>query len=113
LYISAEEFQQHCQPTRPCCLLLDVHLPGMSGLELLSRLHQTNCAIPVILMTESLEERILTQAQNSGSFAFFPKPFNINALLDGIQSARQQSAADPSETDNSAKSDSGHFIVPD
>jgi len=112
LYTSAEDFQQRCSLTRPGCLLLDVHLPGMSGVELLSILHQIDCPTPVILMTESLQEHVLEQAQNSNAFAFFPKPFNIRALLAGIRSALKQSDTDPAKSNDPAKSDSGDFARP-
>lgn len=92
LYASAEEFREHCRSLPPGCLLLDLHLPGMSGLELLSELQRTGNTVPVILMTESLDERLLRRADQSGSFACFPKPFNIKALLAGIRSALDRSA---------------------
>lgn len=112
LYVSAEEFQQHCQPTCPGCVLLDVQLPGISGLQLLAWMRESRWSIPVILMTESLDEQLFGESRNANAFAFFPKPFNIKALLESIRSALEQGTLQQPNRMRSNPADSGDRSTP-
>jgi len=95
---SADAFWQMVEsgwvPTQTCCLLLDVRMPGMSGLALFERLverglHQT---MPVIFLTGHGDVPTAVDAVKRGAFDFCEKPFSDNALVDRIEQALAQSA---------------------
>lgn len=67
------------------CLICDLHLPAMSGLDLLAELRRRNCGIPVILMTAFDERGLHQRALESGAAAYLAKPFPGTALLKSIQ----------------------------
>jgi two-component system response regulator DctR len=95
---SAEAFeamlQGGFQPAQPCCLLLDVRMPGMSGLALFEKLaerklHQT---MPVIFLTGHADVPTAVDMVKRGAFDFCEKPFSDNALVDRIEQALRRSA---------------------
>ncbi len=69
------------------CLVIDVHMPGMSGLQLQSRLAGAGYRIPIIFITARPDERTREQALEAGAVDFLNKPFGAEALLSGIRSA--------------------------
>lgn len=69
------------------CLVLDVQMPGMNGLQLQSHLAAAGYRIPIIFITAYADERIRAQALEAGAVAFLNKPFGEEALLKGIHSA--------------------------
>jgi FixJ family two-component response regulator len=69
------------------CLLLDVHLGGMSGIELRCHLRASGCTVPVIFMTAINDKATRMQAQRAGCIAFLHKPFAANLLLGAIAQA--------------------------
>src|SRR5438876_553967 len=69
------------------CLVLDVQLPGMSGLQLQSHLAERGYRIPIIFITASPNEGTRARALDAGAVDFLPKPFTEQALLKGIRSA--------------------------
>ena len=86
-YASADEFLAHYQPGRAGCLILDVRMPGMSGLELLEHLARENMHIPAVIITGHGDVPMAVRAMKSGAVDFIEKPFNDEALLDAIRRA--------------------------
>jgi FixJ family two-component response regulator len=86
-FATAEEFlnSDHRQDT--ACLILDVRMPGMSGLELQHQLAAANWSIPIIFITAHDDERARAQALRAGAVDFLRKPFSEEALLNGVRSA--------------------------
>jgi two-component system response regulator DctR len=97
-YAGAEEFDAMLQggfaPEQPCCLLLDVRMPGMSGLALFDRIVERDLAqaLPVIFLTGHADVPTAVGMVKRGAFDFCEKPFSDNALVDRIEQALQQSA---------------------
>jgi FixJ family two-component response regulator len=87
LFASAQEFLATYQPAQPGCLLLDIRMPGMSGLELQQQLNLRGAVIPVIFMTGHGDIPMAVEAMQHGAFDFLQKPFRDQDLLDRIQRA--------------------------
>jgi FixJ family two-component response regulator len=85
-FASAEQFMDFPEPNERSCLVLDVQLPRMSGLELQSELSGNAKAVPIIFMTAHFDERVRERALEAGAVAFLQKPFNSEALLDAVYS---------------------------
>jgi FixJ family two-component response regulator len=85
VFASAEEFlgSDHLRDTH--CLILDVRMPGMNGLELQRHLAATRCAIPVIFITAHGNETARMQALKNGAVDYLCKPFSEEALLNAIR----------------------------
>ncbi len=86
-YASATEFLESFVPTEPGCLVLDVRMPGMSGLELQENLAAHNCGLPVIIITGHADVAMCIRAFKGGAFAFLEKPVNQQDLLEQIRKA--------------------------
>lgn len=84
---SADEFLAHYQPGRSGCLVLDVRMPGMSGLELQEHLIRQNIHIPAVIITGHGDVPMAVRAMKAGAVDFIEKPFNDEALLDAIRRA--------------------------
>jgi two-component system response regulator FixJ len=69
------------------CLILDVRMPGLSGLDLQNRMVEMNCGIPVIFATAQTDQNIRTLAFHRGAVAFLNKPFSDEALFDAMRLA--------------------------
>ena len=82
------------EPVQPCCLLLDVRMPGMSGLALFERIAGTRLAsaMPVIFLTGHADVPTAVDMVKRGAFDFCEKPFSDNALVDRVEQALQKSA---------------------
>ena len=97
-YPSAEAFLNdpcwHAPPREPCCLLLDVRMPGMSGLALFERLLTLPwaAAMPVLFLSGHADVATAVDAVKRGAFDFCEKPFSDNALVDRVEQALQASA---------------------
>ena len=87
VYTSAEEFLQGGGHQNSSCLLLDVHLPGMSGLQLQTHLASAGFRIPIIFFTGYSDERVRAQALEHGAAGFLHKPVSEGVLLSGIHAA--------------------------
>ncbi|MFH0342014.1 MAG: response regulator transcription factor [Chromatiales bacterium] len=85
-YDSAESFLSayRCEPIRARCLVLDFRLPGMNGLELLKKLHSQGVRLPVLLMSGCADSATVVDGLRLGIVDFFPKPFEMEALLGRI-----------------------------
>jgi RNA polymerase sigma factor (sigma-70 family) len=86
-FASADEFLRSYYPGRAGCLLLDVRMPGMSGLELQEYLLEHQIEIPVIIITGHGDVHMAVRAMKSGAVDFIEKPFNDEMLLDAIRNA--------------------------
>ena len=86
-YSSAQEFLDSYDPARPGCLVLDMRMPGMSGLELQEMLQKKNISIPVIIITGYGKVPAAVQAMKKGAVDFLEKPFNDQVLVDQVQKA--------------------------
>jgi FixJ family two-component response regulator len=86
-FASAEAFLQSGQAHATACLLLDVRLPGISGLELQRQVSSSHAHLPIIFMTAHGNEAMRAQVLQAGAVAFFAKPFNDTALLEAIHTA--------------------------
>jgi FixJ family two-component response regulator len=84
---TAQEFLRRERPDGPCCLVLDVRLPGMSGLEFQDELTRTGVQIPIIFITGHGDIPMTVKAMKSGAIEFLTKPFNDEDLLDAIRQA--------------------------
>jgi FixJ family two-component response regulator len=92
LFESAEKFLSETAAVDADCLILDVNLGGMSGLELRRRLAGNGRNIPVIFVTASEDELTRTQADEIGCVAFLPKPFPAQALVDALRKVHAAAA---------------------
>lgn len=86
-FASAQDFLDVYDPTRPGCLLVDVRMPGMSGLELQKRLAENPHCLPVIVVTGHGDVQMAVRAMKDGAFDFIEKPYNDQILLDLVQKA--------------------------
>jgi len=89
-YGSAQEFLQHYTPDQPGCLVLDVRMPGMSGLELQQQLNVRGAVLPVIFITGHGDVPMAVEAMQHGAFDFLQKPFRDQDLIDRIQRALEK-----------------------
>jgi FixJ family two-component response regulator len=87
LFASAQEFLASYQPHQQGCLVLDIRMPGMSGLELQQQLNLRGAVIPVIFMSGHADIPMAVEAMQHGAFDFLQKPFRDQDLLDRIQRA--------------------------
>jgi RNA polymerase sigma factor (sigma-70 family) len=91
-YASAQEFLDAFDLKRPGCLLLDMRMPGMSGLALLQKLRELGSTIPTIFLTGHGDVPMAVRALKAGAVDFLEKPYNDQVLLDCIHNALEQSA---------------------
>ena len=87
-FASAEEFLARADATRVDCLLLDIDLGGMSGIELRRQLKSSGSALPIIFMTALDDEALRAEALEAGCIAFLRKPFPARQLMDAIAMAQ-------------------------
>lgn len=91
-FASAEEFLTSGQQHQTACLIADIRMPGMSGLELQARLNDEQCRIPTIFITAHGDEKMRMQALRAGAVEFLAKPFDDEALLESVQAALESCA---------------------
>jgi FixJ family two-component response regulator len=84
---SAEEFLESGLQHKAACLILDIRMPGMSGLELQTRLKTDRLSIPIIFITAHGDTRIRMQAMRDGAAEFLMKPFDDQVLLNRVRAA--------------------------
>ena len=90
LFASAQEFLQSKRPDSPGCLVLDVRLPGLSGLDLQRRTAEAGVDIPIIFITGYGDIPMSVRAMKAGAVEFLTKPFRDQDLLDAIQQALER-----------------------
>ena len=86
-FASAEQFLDADALRETECLILDIRMPGMSGLELQRRLKSLDSAVPIIFVTAHDDQTIRRQATEAGAVDFFSKPFEASALVAAVQAA--------------------------
>lgn len=90
-FASAREFLDASRDDRPGCLLVDVRMPGLSGLDLQQALRNANVDLPIIFMTGHGDIPMSVRAMKAGAIDFLPKPVNDQDLLDAVGQALDQS----------------------
>lgn len=91
-FASPQEFLRQKLPDCPSCLVLDIRLPGMSGLEVQRKLNEAGAQIPIIFITSHGDIPMTVKALKSGAVEFLTKPFRDQDLIDAIQQALKRSA---------------------
>jgi FixJ family two-component response regulator len=86
-YASAEDFLNSGQQHDTGCLIADIRMPGMSGLDLQSKLNSDHCPIPTIFITAHGDEKMRLQAMRAGAVKFLAKPFDGESLLEAVRVA--------------------------
>ena len=95
VFASAEEFLNSENPRKADCLILDVRLPGMSGIELHRHLLARNFNVPVIFITaHASDDRARSEAASDWTVAYFTKPFSGDELLDAVNTALKWKPSD-------------------
>ena len=84
-FASAEEFLKSGQHQRTACLIADIRMPGMSGLELQAQLHAERCTIPTIFITAHGDEDVGKHALTAGAVGVLRKPFDDEVLLECVR----------------------------
>jgi len=86
-FASAEEFLKSGQHHQIACLIADIRMPGISGLELQAKLNNECCRIPIIFITAHGDEKMRMQALRAGAVEFLAKPFDDEVLLERVRAA--------------------------
>ena len=86
-FASAEDFLNSGEQENTACLIADIRMPGMSGLELQSKLSRDDLRIPIIFITAQGDEKMRMQALRAGAVEFLAKPFDDDVLLDSVRAA--------------------------
>lgn len=86
-FASAEEFLKSGQQHQTACLIADIRMPGISGLELQAKLNAENHRISTIFITEHGDEKMRMQALRAGAVEFLAKPFDDEVLLESVRAA--------------------------
>lgn len=90
VFVSAQEFLANYDPYQPGCLVLDVRMPGISGLDLQQQLNLRGAVIPLIFITGHGDIPMAVEAMQHGAFDFLQKPFRDQDLIDRIQQALEK-----------------------
>ena len=86
-FASADEFLRSGHQHDTACLITDIRMPGMSGLELQAQLNADQCRIPTIFITAHGDAKMRMQAMRAGAVEFLAKPFDDEALLESVRAA--------------------------
>jgi FixJ family two-component response regulator len=89
-FASAQDFLRSTRPDVPSCLVLDVRLPGLSGLDLQKRMAEVELAIPIVFISGHGDIPMSVRAMKAGAVEFLTKPFREQELLDAIQQALER-----------------------
>jgi FixJ family two-component response regulator len=95
-FSSAEDFLSSGEQHETGCLIADIRMPGMSGLDLQAKLNAEHCPIPTIFMTAHGEEKMRLQAMRGGAVKFLAKPFDGGILLESVRVALESLRREPS-----------------
>ena len=87
LFASTAEFLQHKLPEAPCCIVLDIRLPGVGGLDFQAQLTNANIHIPVVMVTSHGDIPMSVRAMKAGAVDFLTKPFRPQDMLDAVARA--------------------------
>ncbi|HEX8893598.1 MAG TPA: response regulator [Terriglobales bacterium] len=97
VFASAKDFLQQNLPQGPSCLILDIRLPGMSGLDVQQKLVEAGTRIPIIFITAHADVPLAVKAMKSGAVEFLTKPFRGQELVDAVQHALARDEATSQE----------------
>jgi FixJ family two-component response regulator len=86
-FSSAEEFLLSGQHWETACLITDIRMPGMSGLDLQAKLEEEACRIPIIFITAYGDAKLRTQAMKGGAIGYLKKPFDDEVLIESVRAA--------------------------
>ena len=86
-FASADDFLNSGQQHETGCLIADIRMPGMSGLDLQNKLNSDHCPIPTIFITAHGDENVRIEAARAGAVEFMTKPFDKEMLLDSVRAA--------------------------
>jgi FixJ family two-component response regulator len=86
-FASAEDFLNSGQHRQTSCLIADIRMPGMSGLDLQAQLNAEHCKIPIIFITAHGDAKMRIQALRAGAVEFLSKPFDEEVLLESVRAA--------------------------
>jgi len=86
-FASAEDFLDSGEQRETGCLIADIRMPGMSGLDLQSKLNSDHCPIPTIFITAHGDEKMRMQAMRGGAVKFLAKPFDGEVLIEAVRVA--------------------------
>ena len=112
-FASAHEFLERPPPDVPACLILDVRMPGVSGLDLQRELTAANSHIPIIFITGHGDIPMSVRAMKAGAVEFLTKPFRDQDLLDAIQQALERDRlARAQQANNAALHDRFRSLTP-
>ena len=112
-FASAAEFLESKRPDVPACLILDVRMPGLSGLDLQRDLAETDVHIPIIFITGHGDIPMSVRAMKAGAVEFLTKPFRDQDLLDAIQQALERDRlARSQQADNAELLNRYHSLTP-
>lgn len=96
-FSSADAFLTHWNPSQPGCLVLDLRMPGMSGLELQQHLKKHDCQLPIIFISGHGDIPTAVRAMEAGAMQFLTKPFSDETLLEHVKEALRRDARNRSE----------------
>jgi len=102
-FASAQDFLRRDMPEGPSCLILDIRLPGMSGLEVQRKLIDAGLSIPIIFISAHADVDMAVRAMKLGAVEFLTKPFRPQELVDAVQSALQGDEASRRERSDISK----------
>jgi FixJ family two-component response regulator len=102
LFASATEFLDASLPAAPACLVLDVRLPGLSGLDFQAELAKSNIRIPIVFMTGHGDIPMTVKAMKAGAVEFLTKPFRDQDMLDAVQLALARDRAQRESEDTAS-----------
>jgi FixJ family two-component response regulator len=91
-FASAEEFLESGEQRHTACLIADISMPGMSGLDLQTKLNAEHCRIPTIFITAHGDAKMRMQAMRAGAVEFLAKPFDDEVLLENVRAALENRA---------------------
>ncbi len=86
-FASAEDFLNSGHQHQTACLIADIRMPGISGLELQAKLNAERCRIPIIFITAHGDEKMRMQALRAGAVELLAKPFDDNVLIESVRAA--------------------------
>jgi FixJ family two-component response regulator len=89
-FASGEEFLKSGEQRNVSCLIADIRMPGMSGLQLQSQLNAEKCKIPIVFITAHGDEKMRMQALRAGAVEFIAKPFDDEVLLEIVRAASEK-----------------------
>ena len=93
VFVSTQEFLKNRRPEGPCCFVLDVRLPGKSGLDFQQELNAANINLPIVFLTGHGDIPMSVRAMKAGAVEFLTKPFREQDLLDAVQTALERDRA--------------------